>query len=551
MQQHLRQQHYHILYVSGHGVYKNNTGYLQLENQDTFETEQVTASEFAAAVTSTKAYIPTLVILNSCQTAKGNISDGFPGVADDLIRAGIPAVIAMAFSISDQFATIFAAHLFNGLANKDDLPAAFNEALKAMKDEEQQLLVRKRQSGYPSQWLIPQLYCNTNKKEIADWDTIEEIQPIPSEKITGTGRLGLLNPHNNYQFINRRRESARIFNRLLKNEPVLLRGQGGIGKTSLVEHLTKRLVSHDVHIQCFAFNELNTGIDSMIDTLEDYPDKHDPTAIIEASKLAKAIDKLIFLLKKVTPLCRIVWVFDNMESCQQKPGGPLTEMHIEWINFIKAHLLNKFPVIFTSRYPIVELAGIYDCSLNQVTFVDYYRKCFQLSIGKMRQLHEVARILYSGLGGNYRLLEVFDEIYRREDNDAASIIQQLTNAETTADNWQSKLTGKIYGELEDSSKKLVFSNLLDLLNEDELFTLQFLSKFLRPVLQDALKDQDPVMEFLPLLKRLQDLTLIEERPVVKLGNILLHYYYVTPLVRDWLDSLHLLPMNFSFFLKHG
>lgn len=554
----LKQQHYHILYVSGHGNYSNNTGYLLLENQDTMQAEPVTARDFAATVVKHTEHKPTLVVLNSCQTAQGNITDGFPGVSDELLRAGIPAVIAMAFSIIDQFATAFATYLFEGLANRDDLHGAYSESLKAMREEESQFIVRKSRSSYPAQWLIPQLYCDKQVKEIVNWFADEKEAKPSLEKSIDDSQFLFHTPHKNYSFIGRRRECARLYTRLIKKEPVLLRGQGGVGKTSLAEYLIKRLVSHDVHFHCFAFNEINTGIHSMIASLEDYLEQaNHGNSIIEADRYTSVTGKLEFLLQEVTALCQPVWIFDNMESCQQNVGGPLKEGFVEWMDFVKEHLLNRYPVIFTGRYPVVEIGTVYDCSLNQVSFADFYRKCRQLSIQHIEgeylslKFSDVAHTLFKTLGGNYRVLEVFDEIYRNEKSQVILLLQQLSTA-TKQPSKENKLLGwlkaKVHENLEDRSRSLIFSELLKLLKEEELVTLQLLVFFLRPILSEGLIKQRPTINFANSLQKLKNLTLIEEQQIaINEGPVtaVYHFYYVTPLVRDWLENCQIPAIDFS------
>src|ERR1022692_3096542 len=57
-----------------------------------------------------------LVILNACEAGRTDPADPFAGVADSLVRRGIPAVIAMQFEISDTAAIEFAPALYGALA---------------------------------------------------------------------------------------------------------------------------------------------------------------------------------------------------------------------------------------------------------------------------------------------------------------------------------------------------------------------------------------------------------------------------------------------------
>jgi uncharacterized RDD family membrane protein YckC len=73
-----------------------------------------------------------LVVLNACEGARSAVDDPFGGVAQALVRQGIPAVIAMQFEISDPAAVVFSQSFYQALA--DLLPAdeAMVEARRAI-----------------------------------------------------------------------------------------------------------------------------------------------------------------------------------------------------------------------------------------------------------------------------------------------------------------------------------------------------------------------------------------------------------------------------------
>jgi CHAT domain-containing protein len=60
-----------------------------------------------------------LAVLNTCSAGRTDASDPFAGIADTLVRRGIPAVVAMQFAVTDRAAVEFApddAHLFDIIA---------------------------------------------------------------------------------------------------------------------------------------------------------------------------------------------------------------------------------------------------------------------------------------------------------------------------------------------------------------------------------------------------------------------------------------------------
>jgi tetratricopeptide (TPR) repeat protein len=545
---------YQVLYFSGHGAYRNDTGYLLLEQKNTLNSQQVTAQRLGRALLQAKEHTPSLVILASCQTAQGSSRHGFRGVADELTRIGIPAVIAMAASVQDHYATLFAGELFNGLAKKEKLPVAYGNALERMRQDEQGRFDRSGRPGSPVQWLIPQLYCNQQVDDLVDWQQMDT-RSVAAINAAGNGRFLFLYHNPEYTFIGRRRESAQAFKLLLHQEPVLLRGQGGVGKTALAEHLVRRLIAHNPAYHYFAFDETSLGLPAMISQLQDYLEK-EHRCKVDAGMPGSAAEKLDLLLQAAAHRCKPVWIFDNMESCQQYPGGPLKEAFREWLQYVQLRLMNQFPVILTGRYPIKECPDIAELSLNQVYFADFYRKCLQLQLRTIHQLNHritldaAARILYTALGGSYRALELFDEIYKKRLEYIGTLLEKLQHSEGPhSEGPQSEgprdgeqpllreITTAIQQELKNDGRKLLFGELLHLLDKTALHTLQLLTQFRRPVRAMALSMQQEGIDFEHALRQLHDTTLIEQQSS--------GYYYVTPLVRDWLEMESFPPIDFN------
>lgn len=543
LQAQLQLQHYHILYFSGHGVYKDNTGYLYLENEETLAGELVPARQLGEVIRSKPEHTPTLIILAACQTAQGDMKDGFRGVADELMYMGVPAVIAMAFSILDNYAILFAGHLYQHIANRHSLGEAYSKAIAAMQQEEQrELSVEGQQQYYPAQWLIPQLYCSQQVVQVVDWQAPGRILKVASSGFIGGEEFLLLSPDSAYRFIGRRRENAFLFSKLIHNQPVLIKGQGGVGKTALAEHLAKRLISQDPSRYCFAFNETNTSIPGIVERLQQYLEKEGKLFEIaaELKKNEDALHQLTLLLQQVNRVCKPLWIFDNIESFQQDIDGPLKDEYMGWMQFVQKQLMNRYPVIFTGRYPVAELGNMAAISLNQVSFVDFYRKCLQLNIGTSPDEHdepgllEMAALLYGVLGGSYRLLEFFNELYKNDRSHVQELLKQM------------KLLPALQERQEKEGKRIVIGALLGMLNEEELATFHMLLYFNDPVLQQALEMQMPGKKFEAHLQRLKDLTLIEEHRQKGKRSKTTEYkfYYTTQLVRGWLQDFGLPRVEF-------
>src|SRR5262245_53341607 len=73
-----------------------------------------------------------IAILNACEGAVSNQNDVFTGVAQNLIRQGAPAVIAMQFEITDSMAIILAETFYKSLARYAPVDTALAEARLAV-----------------------------------------------------------------------------------------------------------------------------------------------------------------------------------------------------------------------------------------------------------------------------------------------------------------------------------------------------------------------------------------------------------------------------------
>lgn len=98
---------YHVLHYMGHGAHDPVTGAgaLVLEDDDG---EAVMLDAQTLGTWLRDAPSIRLAFLNACDTGRAGTDEPFAGVANRLVMAGLPAVVAMQFPISDQAAIDFA-----------------------------------------------------------------------------------------------------------------------------------------------------------------------------------------------------------------------------------------------------------------------------------------------------------------------------------------------------------------------------------------------------------------------------------------------------------
>lgn len=113
---------YDILHYSGHGVRPEDGGGLLLEGPDG-KMRPVSSTEFLQSLEKAEKGIR-LAVISGCQTARTIDLEGFQDLARKLVHRGIPAVIAMQFSILDSSGLILAEKLYPLLAEGKSLEEA-------------------------------------------------------------------------------------------------------------------------------------------------------------------------------------------------------------------------------------------------------------------------------------------------------------------------------------------------------------------------------------------------------------------------------------------
>ncbi|WP_344656346.1 CHAT domain-containing WD40 repeat protein [Catenulispora subtropica] len=111
-----QRRHWHIVHYIGHGDFDAATGAgrLAFAAEDGAGTDWVTARQLATILGAH----PTLrlVVLNACQSSAGSAEDGQAGLAAALVHAGLAAVVAMQFPITDDAAPVFGREFYGALA---------------------------------------------------------------------------------------------------------------------------------------------------------------------------------------------------------------------------------------------------------------------------------------------------------------------------------------------------------------------------------------------------------------------------------------------------
>jgi tetratricopeptide (TPR) repeat protein len=131
LQQRLRRDQVHIFHYIGHGKYfeQQKDGMLLLEDER--QHGRPTSGQHLGAILHDHHTLR-LVVLNACEGARTSAEDPYTGVAQTLVRQGIPAVLAMQFEIFEQAAITLAQEFYGAIADGYPVDAALSEARKAI-----------------------------------------------------------------------------------------------------------------------------------------------------------------------------------------------------------------------------------------------------------------------------------------------------------------------------------------------------------------------------------------------------------------------------------
>ncbi|MEX5718628.1 CHAT domain-containing protein [Geodermatophilus maliterrae] len=168
----LRRGEYHVFHFIGHGRYDPGPqdGVLALEGPGG-RAQLVTGADTGALLHDHRSL--RLALLNSCEGARGGLSDPYSGTAQSLVYQGIPAVVAMQFEITDHAAITFGHSLYEAVADGYPLDAAMAEARNAVRDR-----------ANPVEWATPVLYLRAADGRVFDVRSARSAPGRPPDEAT-------------------------------------------------------------------------------------------------------------------------------------------------------------------------------------------------------------------------------------------------------------------------------------------------------------------------------------------------------------------------------
>jgi len=262
---------YHALHFFGHGIYHNGAGHLLFE--DPYGCPDLVRADDVGAVLNNSGV--RLVVMGACQSAMAG-ADQWSSTAAALLRAGVPLVVGMQVSMLVKAAQAFTRQLYLSLAAGKDVVRALGDARLPL-----------RRPAYGKTWFIPALYSRAlGKPRLFDpsarvsrqaQDEIAKLRALQAEVEhieEDVSRLGVVEfpdevaqlrmaqeqllqaraawrrevpggyqpivslfygvPPRSPHFVDRGEVMRQVGQGLEGNQPVVVWGLGGIGKTALV-----------------------------------------------------------------------------------------------------------------------------------------------------------------------------------------------------------------------------------------------------------------------------------------------------------------------------
>lgn len=336
---------YHILHYTGHGTFNPRVGGSLIMEDDQGKKLHVGWDKLKFVLKKGLARGLRLVLLSGCQTAKtaGNESEAFSDLARPLLQAGIPAVIAMQYAITDEAGMILAETFYRSLACGEPVDNALSDARRRL-FLHQNYIVR-------SDFATPVLFstntnclrCEERKIQV----TKAEIGIDRTHQLANLQQLGL-------GFVGRRKELRQIKQLFLQGNvrAIILHGLGGIGKTVTATQAAYRLQKHFWGVYAFDCSAGILSPDQIVVELHHFLKFNNIDALQEVVYAPiPPVQKATYLAQVLTQV-PLLLIFDNMESLLDKETKRTITDH-DLAIFLRT-LINTTThgtrFLFTSRY---------------------------------------------------------------------------------------------------------------------------------------------------------------------------------------------------------
>jgi len=512
----------HLVWLSGHGVFKKNlldgtgTGHFLFEGADG-NGELVDESALAEAFSGT---VVQALVLSACQSGKAVSTNLNNGLMFRLAARGVPHVIAMRESIYDRAGVQFARAFFAALLHEKGIGFALQQGRDAIsRPFEQDERFRDSPLAALSfgQWCLPAMLSHEHDRVLIDWHFTP--QPMRRKNIRNKTLKEISLPE---KFIGRRRELRSLQRNLRSGSTtaLLITGAGGIGKTALAGKLIQGL-QHDGY-EVFVFSaRTDKDWKKSIAQMERSLIKENAEQYSRESHEEDAESKSESLLEllHIQYNGKVALLFDNLESVQEPTSRMLTDAELNiWIDAAAALQQDGLRLVLTSRWALPGWENDVR-SLGKPVYRDFLAVAQQMKLpSKLLGDYDRLRKVYEVLGGNFRAVEFF-----------AGAIKEMNVEEEQA------FLQALAGVQEEIQADMALDTIWKYRSEEERELLRRMTAYTVPIAPEGVKAiaLPDIPEAEVLLDALLSVSLVERyhNPRWKTDEFL-----VSPLVRSWLDK---------------
>lgn len=339
---------YDVVHFDGHGIYdkKLGLGALCFESHEDRLKRQHRALDLVHAdklgAELQKHNIP-LIFLEACQTAQQE-ADVQASVATRLLQEGVASVVSMSHSVLVVTASKFVKAFYKSLADGARIGAAMLAGQQTLARDTYRLTMPGVGKIHLHDWFVPVLYQDREDPIL--------LRKLPTERgeedirKTRQRAFGHLPKAPTHHFHGRDRELLYL-ERLLQTEKyAVIRGVGGMGKTTLASELARWLVRTGRFSRA-AFLSVENFVD-IHGLLHDLGAQL--TAGLSANGLTDDAQAMKEIFRALQDFPTII-VLDNLESVLPAPGQPV-DAHMSALQQLFTQLLDASQhtrLLFTSR----------------------------------------------------------------------------------------------------------------------------------------------------------------------------------------------------------
>ena len=392
---------YHALHLSCHG----SPGSLELEDEEG-RAVPVSAEQLLDALKRSGRPLP-LVVLNACHG--GVVAGQTASFAEQLLRGGVPFVLAMQTSVSDYYATELAREFYEYLAHRE--PPVPSRALAHAR----QILERARRKAIERsaplhetqpEYATATVYVAGTERQLADFSL--DKRPLNSRPVfTMDGPVPQLRIDD---LIGRRSELRETLRTLRAAERqfagVVLTGIGGVGKSAIAGRAMQRLKETGqipaAHLGRFDLNAVARAVGQELKRSK----RDDELAATLTSSEVDDASRLSELQRALAeqPIVLVLDDFEqNLDPARRAFRDPDLQRYLESLTT----RVQTGRLLITSRYPLPGFKHLRHLPVGPLTSAQSRKLLQRLPALREQPVDEILKALRT-VAGHPRMMELLD-----------------------------------------------------------------------------------------------------------------------------------------------